>query len=664
MGILRSVFQVLFLQRLFACNDRPVPVQSATDSSLIELAAFHLFASEEGQSRDPKLVEAILEKLDELQSNRPMLSLFQHSPDDPAGTSQALASLSTETIRGSAYPSQLRDKIRGIQVPHDTWFQRKCGISPSTLLAVLPVIEECISENFMSAVKSAIRSTIEWTDTPDGRQLAKEKAIAILDQVYMSCPVTLQQLQSRLPSFTESDWQGLKQLVGLTTEARKLMTAPVDVKDRPFYFVPSGGLLLFCISSAYDSVFWAFDGAARSDGTFRDSYGQTVAGWMEPEIERYFQRLFPRANVFRSLGYPDPDVLNGEAELDLLVHWGPFLLLVECKGKQFSKAAQRGNAAKLRRDLEKNIADSFRQATRAKRYIESTPTIRFKEINSERVLIVDQSRIVKIFCISVTLENFLGIATQLATLEKIGLFKDKSYPWSVSIADLDIITRFAGHPDVFLHYVQRRIELQESHKEFVADELDLFGHYLENRLPPSKLWDNMSPDGKAPSMLAFPGGSESFDQWFDAERREQTPPEIQFQVPLIILNILTALRCRTDDEARWIAFALLNLSNEGFSHLKRALEDLYGVKAIGRKVPRMFFWDRDLLVNILSNGQLPLAHFEREVGYRCVLEKYRLKARRSLALGFNFQRSSPELVGAAWVEGEWQTAQTRHRPGL
>ena len=35
-----------------------------------------------------------------------------------------------------------------------------------------------------------------------------------------------------------------------------------------------------------------------------------------------------------------------------------------------------------------------------------------------------------------------------------------AYPWALSLADFDIITRFSGSPDVLLHYAHRRIQLQ------------------------------------------------------------------------------------------------------------------------------------------------------------------------------------------------------------
>src|SRR6185295_4921574 len=61
--------------------------------------------------------------------------------------------------------------------------------------------------------------------------------------------------------------------------------------------------------------------------------------------------------------------------------------------------------------------------------------------------------------------------------------KNRNAP--VSLADFDVIARFCEAPDVLIHYIHRRTEMQQSEKNIFADELDLFGTYLDARLEPA-----------------------------------------------------------------------------------------------------------------------------------------------------------------------------------
>src|SRR5436190_14080788 len=50
---------------------------------------------------------------------------------------------------------------------------------------------------------------------------------------------------------------------------------------------------------------------------------------METETEQYLQRLFPRANVFRSLAYPDPAQDQKLIGLDFTTVSGAFFLMLD-----------------------------------------------------------------------------------------------------------------------------------------------------------------------------------------------------------------------------------------------------------------------------------------------------------------------------------------------
>lgn len=69
-------------------------------------------------------------------------------------------------------------------------------------------------------------------------------------------------------------------------------------------------------------------------------------------MAEYLSRVFGGDAVYQNLTYPDPDHIEHgrETELDAAVRWGPFLLLVEAKARQFRLKGQVGDIKALRED--------------------------------------------------------------------------------------------------------------------------------------------------------------------------------------------------------------------------------------------------------------------------------------------------------------------------
>ncbi len=487
------------------------------------------------------------------------------------------------------------------------------------------------------------------------KDAVRERMAHFMEKMPTSLAPSRNQLAERMSNFKQTEWEGLRDLIGLTPETRKKIEKPRDVQNRPVYYLSDDRLLFFDRASVYDSLFEAFDQLTRADQKFRDSkYIPHLAKWVETEVSKYLSRIFPAEYVFTSVTYPDPDTKGGETELDTAVLWPPFLLLGEVKGKQFRPRSRTGDPARLRDDLRANIEDAFTQASRATRFIESADIVQFKEKATGRILAIRRRDLQRVFPISITLHHFAGLTTQLAWLKNIGLFKDSAYPWSVSLGDLDIITRFADTPDVFLHYIQRRFDLQRSEKNIMADELDLFGTYLDSRLHPSQFWDSTTEDGRAPTLFMISGGSERFDEWHEAELgRREKHPDIKLDFPPRLTEVLRELRIRKDDASRWIAFALLDLSPGAVSAIERTLDDVRRNARPDGRVMRVTFKDNDLTVTIMASRGLRSEELKRQAVFRINLEKYRHRTSASLLIAIDADDSKFPFEHALWAEGRW-----------
>ena len=189
-------------------------------------------------------------------------------------------------------------------------------------------------------------------------------------------------------------------------------------------------------------------------------YQRHAANWLEERVVGYLRRLFPDGDIYKTLDYPDPLQEPGAtAELDAAVVWGPFLLLVEAKAKQFRLAGQLGDVGRLRTDLKQNVEEAFDQALRARKYIETTELPVFKERETDRQLVLNKVRFRRVYLLTVSLHGLATLTTRLAALEPLGLFKGNEYPFAISEGDLEILAELCPGPEVFLHYVEKRIAL-------------------------------------------------------------------------------------------------------------------------------------------------------------------------------------------------------------
>lgn len=653
----RVVFSTFSLYRLTGHLKSEGTPELRPAPAAIELAAWVCFP-EFGKSlnREPDLVHQAVKLLDDHETVFQVVDLFgaKDAEGDPFDELDTHLRIHASLVRGSAYHQQIIRRIESISTPFEAEIVARYGIGPRRVCEMIQTIGEVMEQN-ITGMMAGIRAQLK-----DGEPLSREEAEAIRLE-FARCerwwPPAKHQVLAKLADATEPEWRALEELVGLTAEKVESVACVVDIQDRPVFFIDSDRAFFAHAGAVLDAAFSNFDDYLRSDPAQRDRYGRVIADWMESEIEKYLRRMFPASRVIRSACFSDPDNPGGEAEADLLVVWGPIIVVIEAKGKRVPKQALRGSRHKLRQTIQKNIQDAFYQARRVARVLERDGQTKFKEKATGRVTLVRNADIRRLMPISVTLQHLSGISTQLAVTQRLGLFRGNAYPWSVSIDDLDVITRFAGSPDVFLHYLERRISHQSKGVRLRGDELDIFRQYFDNRLDPGiyeERGDFAANPGSA--MLAFTGGSEDFDESMEQEDGEEngttTPPELR--VPAEIKAVLDELRGRYEDGARWVAFSLLGLNNRTLEKIATAIQQLRATPVAGQKMLRARFEENDLVINLMMHGGMSDEQFHREVTIRTRLEHYHSKANATMTLGINQRDNRTPLDVAQWQEGEWQ----------
>lgn len=680
--------EILFIHLLVILS--MVPIDSSRESThgtvsvKSELLAYHLFPLFR-VSRDkailPNHIEHAMNSLDAVLNATIQIQTLERRPGEPQTQADVIAAqLARETaiIRGSAYPHQTHEEILGIQGQFESWFKTRAGIGPTracSLLAAIIKTQEMHSNEWLTQLQSAYAKGLQlWKEL----RKRKRKGSTAETQTFFSrfptakhagfssyteellelspdkIPTSRETIQIE-PKPSEEEWLALINLIGCSQETRKTMIAPIDVSRRPLFVLSQNRVLLCDMSNTLDQLWTALEEVARTDEAFYSGpYSSKRGIWLEQKTGELIGRLFPQANTYRKLSYPDPDRPGGVTELDFAIHWPPFLILVEAKAAQFRLASQLGDIAKLRSDLKANIEDAFNQARRAAKYIDSTSKAKFIEQITGKELVVKKADIEKSYILTISLHHLSQIATRLASVTSLGLFRDREYPCAMSIADLEVVTEFCPGPDAFLHYVDRRITLEKETVELLADELDLFGAYLKSRLQPNRLWER-NQEGKY-NFVWLQGFQEPFDFMVDYRRGARSEaPVIELEVPDEIKALLSELRGRKEDPgARWIAFSILGLSDANLHTLARMMAELRSQNPAPGQIRRNTVTLNDLVITVVACKNIQVDQIYASTHRRTILEKYRRRATTSIGFGLDLADPMKSFHFAIWTSWPWQ----------
>jgi len=216
----------------------------------------------------------------------------------------------------------------------------------------------------------------------------------------------------------------------------------------------------------------------KTTGTW-DTYQKHRGDLLESGTQALFARIFRGAHTWNGFNYYVPD---GEAEAggdpagytkrvegDHLIVQDDVAIIVEDKAVAWS-----GQSPRLRRDLIGIIRRAADQAARLQERIQHDGGVR---IHGEGW--TDLSRVREVHTVAVSLDDLSGVSTATAELVKAGLLDAGHIPWTVSVHDLDLITRLVDRPAEFLLYLRRRRDPEATVFYTAPDELDLFLYFFE-----------------------------------------------------------------------------------------------------------------------------------------------------------------------------------------
>ena len=429
-------------------------------------------------------------------------------------------SVNNETfIRNPSYQHLLKRAIIGIFSPLNKWFLENLGFTIDDALIINNEIESFINFNLSAHRDSTIkieqnlikqlrkyRSTkkiIDETNYDILNELGKckwsialnklriyvsEKSLSSFGSVYGFTAKDLS-TNSKIPIERVESYLDILSIRFGSIDSKVYMLSPThELKSRPFicqdglYLCPNPQLLLSSLQLTLEKVLNPDSSEAiNKNRHIWDKYIDIRAYYIETETNKMIQNTLKYAKCYNNLIYKFAGGSSPQYELDGLIIFDSNLLLIECKAGNFTQSARRGSKERLLKDIKSLIIDAHNQALRAKKYLDSTDSPRFFTRDRHEVFI-DKTKIKKTFLINVTLEQLDAFTVALNKTAKLGLFNDGELPWAVSFFDLMVICDMIEFPSQMIHYLERRLALNELDHIAAHDELDWFGNYIHEGL--------------------------------------------------------------------------------------------------------------------------------------------------------------------------------------
>lgn len=348
--------------------------------------------------------------------------------------------------------------------------RQKCGQDPSVILRILERIDLNI-RNRISILDEPANYTANLDDVPileDGRSLNPQSVafsqileITPINEAERKCLEALSiQLQEPKPNLSRIPFP----------------TSEFQIYGKPFsalagrYFAPIPTLVIFQFSDYITTLL--------TTDTSRQSYDKIKGQVLENEICLYLKKIFQQsAYIHTKIPYTDNQ--NTQGDIDILVEYEDFLIVIEAKGGRLRPQAWRGHEVDFINKYRSLVERANEQCRKTKQYLSEISMLSYYHKESKQTRTVQCDRR-SILCLSIFLEPLgfyfaSGMSKEIAALnykESICLY----------INDFKIIADALKIPTQLISYLEARIAMQ-NREEFGVAEFNILGLYLGDGAP-------------------------------------------------------------------------------------------------------------------------------------------------------------------------------------
>jgi len=514
-----------------------------SDVELLQALSLQLPADKYGQRLvTPDVVEIVWDSLIELskafQLSRLNSELLGETDKNIAVNQiQEMMRSNTQGVRNWGYYSQVKSIAKEIYSHFDPIVEARYGFTPSDIIEVfsfmLNSVEQSLTSrcNILKELKSIKRTddlilryhkltglgeeeTSNLSDSFDVRKYSVEDVFIMLlshydlkmaenyyfnvSDIANSVGIENDSAQSLLDYFSYS----VGDLLDFNKEYffldNPIWNKPiVKINDR--YFCPMPQLFFSFVLTSLDSITESID---------KQQLHARRAIYLENKIDDIVKTRFPEALTISGLQWK----LKGiQYETDLITFIDSHAIIIEAKSQKITKPALRGAPGRVKRHIKDILIEPSIQSKRLEtRLNELRLNPELKDPLRDEIPI-DLNKIHKILRVSVSLEDFASLQSNLSRFKETGWVPDDFSPCpTMNLADFETLFDFLEHPVQIIHYLQRRTEL-EGNVNFLGHELDFMGMYITTLLHMGNI------DIDCQSNIIISGMSEPLDKYYSSK---------------------------------------------------------------------------------------------------------------------------------------------------
>ncbi len=372
-------------------------------------------------------------------------------------------------------------------------------------------------------------------------------------------------------------------------------------------------------------------------------YTKTKSEFTEKKVSEYLKRVFPSSLVYNNAFYRIDDK---RVEVDHLVPYCNVILIIEDKSGSFTDPAKRGGIKRIEHDLKRLIGEAHEQGTQTKNFIKSIQKVKFEnEYGKSLFEISYNSSTTQFVLINVTLEPLFSFAAKLGDLRKLDIIKNNDYPWSVNLFELDLITQYLKIPALFLHYVQRRIDVIEKNRLMAFDDLSFLGLYLRHGN-----FEMITPeDEKFTGILLEPEFLEEFDQHY---LFGQPPPKLEIEPET--LELISSLERLNQNNYTNITNVFLDLNHKSRQFIFSKIRKMKFDTSLDGKNRYFSYYKSDKNVGFSFLVDINREDLQDNLYSYSLLSKYNCKAKIWIGIGIDILDKSFFAHELLYFDFPWQ----------
>jgi len=300
----------------------------------------------------------------------------------------------------------------------------------------------------------------------------------------------------------------------------------------------------------FSFVFWTLNSLIENNESARSACIERRAKFLEDEVLNLMKKEFKDGEYIKNFQWSDS---GEEYETDLIYKIDSYLMIIEAKSGAISWPAFRGAPKRMERHIKDLLINPALQSKRLEETLLRLKTEASDGATVDFNLPFDINTIQKIIRVSVTLEDFATIQTNVSNLKSTGWVDDNFVVTpTILLSDLEVVFDILQSTPEKLHYLVCRAKLEEN-MEYNGDEIDLLGLYLDTGF-------NLGDFEFSQNSLMLTGMSKIIDRYYIALDKNILRKKPKLKSTVWWSDIIKYIEERSPSRWSEAAVMLLNIS--------------------------------------------------------------------------------------------------------